>query len=466
MKSPVERKNIAEGENPAVAAVLPAVLPAVGNAAAATTAFLPNCICNNRLLRVGRRLFYLQWLGIKTNFMEKYRISDRFSLDSISRYYHEESPSGKCVLVDQFRDKAYLINDTIRYFLNLFKIPRSYKETILILAGEVNSEPGEVQRVIKPFFKSLLKKGILVDEHATVRRTEPDPYFKENSSVDGYRVLKTIASCRKGEVYKVRDLESRAMYVLKLISPLKTPGMRKFATESLNLKQEYEITRKLGSHPGIIRAIRFHEGTIPYLILEYYKGSDLSQYVKEKLKGASPEIKTDLISRILEAFGHIHSNKIIHGDIHAHNILVGDDGKIRVIDFGLANHYNLEDDQVINNGGVHHFVPPERISLNSFKKFKAGSTFASEVYQLGLLMYLILYGKIPFSGFTWKDLTQSILYQDAPFQFAEGYAVEAIPDLVLDFVKKALSKNPSGRFKNAAEMNQCWNQVITYNYVQ
>lgn len=148
----------------------------------------------------------------------------------------------------------------------------------------------------------------------------------------------------------------------------------------------------------------------------------------------------------------MHESKLIHGDIHSSNILITEDNCVKIIDMGLTvNVEEIEKNELVKFGGVIFFMPPERINITTVNKYSKQPDLCSDVYQIGLLIYLVLYKKKPFNGFIWEELADNIKNRNPTFS-DNSFLNYEIPEGIINLVKKCLAKNPADRFRNAAEI--------------
>ncbi|MEN9918822.1 MAG: hypothetical protein RL662_1258, partial [Bacteroidota bacterium] len=194
----------------------------------------------------------------------------------------------------------------------------------------------------------------------------------------------------------------------------------------------------------------------------YIEGATLRSYIKKN--EVSLHQRLNLITTLLEAFSFIQQKDIIHGDIHTSNFMVDKHENLRIIDFGMSNHSKLQDDELLKKGGAYYYIPPERVSKEPFKILnKKDTNFHAENYQLGVIIFYILYGDTPHSGLTWKILSDNILNEEIVYQ-QKCSSDELIPANVMEVMKKALSKNPKQRYSTANEFYQTWlNKVINHS---
>jgi serine/threonine protein kinase len=173
-----------------------------------------------------------------------------------------------------------------------------------------------------------------------------------------------------------------------------------------------------------------------------------------------------LIRNLLHAFSELHACGIVHGDIHSSNVLAARNKTVRIIDLGLSvKKEELSGDQILKYGGVDFYMPPERINTSSANKLVKPPDFYSDVYQIGLLLYSILYHELPFRGFTWEELATHIKEDEAPFHpFAAG--AFSVPLELNNIIRKSLEKKPENRQKDATEMLEEYNEFTSKTQLQ
>lgn len=246
-----------------------------------------------------------------------------------------------------------------------------------------------------------------------------------------------------------QQIGSEQLAVIKLlILPKELPSKSK--EKSLKkFQQEFSLMHELPPHPNICRLIRYNKEE-NYAILEYIEGKS----VKRTIESASTTIKMRIaiIRQIMMALAFVQKQNILHGDIHLSNFLITENLQVKLIDFGLSNHSTPTENEIIRNGGVYECIPPERAKEEGgFGFLKQRSDFRSEVFQCGVVLYYLLYGKYPFYGFTWKKLAHSIVHDPIDFE-EQTNDQEAIPSHLLALLKKSLQKDPMDRFENIGEM--------------
>ena len=197
------------------------------------------------------------------------------------------------------------------------------------------------------------------------------------------------------------------------------------------------------NHPNIVQIYDVGEddGNF-YIVMEYIKGQTLKQIIKKRGHLSLAET-IDIMSQLTDGLSHAHESYIIHRDIKPQNIMVLDDGMVKITDFGIAMAVNASDLTQTNSvmGSV-HYLPPEQASGR-------GSTIKSDIYSLGIVMYEMLMGVMPFRGETAVEIAMKQLKDPIPSMRKER---DEIPQSVENIILKATAKNPKNRYNNVKEL--------------
>lgn len=184
------------------------------------------------------------------------------------------------------------------------------------------------------------------------------------------------------------------------------------------------------------------EDNIYYIVMEYIKGKTLKQDILEK-RHLSPEETVDYSIQIAEALEHAHKNNIIHRDIKPHNIMVTEEGRIKVTDFGIARAVTSSTITNTNSviGSVHYFSPEQARGGYTDEK--------SDIYSLGMVMYEMVTGKVPFEGESPISIALKHIQEDVvpPSQIQPD-----IPKNLEAVIMKCVRRNQGERYKNATEL--------------
>ena len=274
-------------------------------------------------------------------------------------------------------------------------------------------------------------------------------------TIDNYRILEIIGRGGMGVVLKALDISLDKIVALKVIDPFLAKDeefVRRFKTEAKALA-------KL-ENPNIVtvHALRKTEAGF-FLVMEYVDSKTLSQYLSEKGAFTITEI-ISITKQVLNAIGHAHKAGIIHRDIKPSNILLSNDGKVKVMDFGLAKVIQDKGQAVTMTqarAGTLYYMSPEQI------KGLKNVDNRSDIYSIGMTIYEMVTGRVPFEN-TDSDFTIQKRIVDgeipSPNVFTQG-----IPKQLLNIILKAIDKNPDKRYQNVSEMEadlaRVENQLIT-----
>ncbi len=278
-------------------------------------------------------------------------------------------------------------------------------------------------------------------EEKKIAASELDKYKKwENKLLDDrYIVDRILGIGGMSVVYKGRDAYLNNMPIaIKILKD----DVANDETVLKRFKAEIRIAQEL-RHNNIV-AVHGHstKGNVKYMIMEYLYGLTLKKYLVAKGVLGSDEI-VSYTSQILRALGEAHRNNIVHRDIKPQNILMLDDGTVKVTDFGIATLVNANELTQTNSvmGSV-HYLPPE--SANG-----SGSTIRSDIYSLGILMFELLTGKVPFKGDNAVEVAIKQMKEPIP---SVTKLNPLIPQAIENIILRACAKNPKNRYKNVTEM--------------
>ncbi len=257
---------------------------------------------------------------------------------------------------------------------------------------------------------------------------------------DRYEVIKTIGEGGMANVYLAEDtILNRKVAIKVLRGDLSSDEkfIRRFQREALSVSNL--------SHPNIVEVYDVgEEDGQHYIVMEHIEGKTLKQLLKKRDSLTLSEV-LDIMTQLTDGISHAHESYIIHRDIKPQNIMILDDGKVKITDFGIAMALNATQLTQTNSvmGSV-HYLPPEQASGKN-------ATIKSDIYSMGILMYELLTGTVPFRGDNaveialkhMKDKIPSIRKQDP-----------SIPQSVENILLKATAKNPRNRYDSAKEMHE------------
>lgn len=254
-----------------------------------------------------------------------------------------------------------------------------------------------------------------------------------------YRILSKIGVGGMADVYKGEDTLLGRPVAIKILHA-------NFASDDefvSRFKREAQAAGKL-NHPNIVNMYDVgYDQDMHYIIMEYVDGETLKEYITRHHRLSIDEAVKITIS-IGEGLEHAHAMGIVHCDIKPHNVIITNTGRVKVTDFGIARAMNSTNTVMYTNSimGSAHYLSPEQASGKSVD----GNT---DIYSLGVVLYEMLTGKVPFEGDTpiavaLKHVREKVI---PPTRYNPS-----IPPLLESVVLKALAKNPVDRFESISEM--------------
>lgn len=255
---------------------------------------------------------------------------------------------------------------------------------------------------------------------------------------DRYQIIRTIGEGGMANVYLAEDtILNRKVAVKILRGDLSSDEkfVRRFQREALSASSL--------SHPNIVEMYDVGEDDGNYyIVMEYIEGRTLKQLIKKRGALTLTEV-VDIMLQLTSAVAHAHESYIIHRDIKPLNILIMEDGRVKITDFGIAMAMNgTQLTQTNSVMGSVHYLPPEQAN-------GSGATIKSDIYSLGILMYELLLGSIPFKGDNPVEIALKHLKDDVPSVRKQN---SSIPQSVENVIIKATAKNPQNRYSDATEM--------------
>ncbi|MCJ7526125.1 MAG: protein kinase [Candidatus Aminicenantes bacterium] len=288
---------------------------------------------------------------------------------------------------------------------------------------EVNphGSPGEQELQIRYLNLSQLEPGLIVN--------------------DRFRVDGLIGKGGFGMVFAGFDLTLKTPVALKFFNPSSLHDKKKF----LRVQREINLSRKIGD-PRIVRIYSLENWSgIWFMVMELIESKTLKDMLKEKGRFSWAEFQP-IFFEILQGVEILHAQGIIHRDLKPSNIMVDQDGKIKILDFGLAKEIgDLEKTSSMGEiVGSPFYLSPEQIQNQELG-------VESDIYQLGILLYQALTGAYPFPDTTTMGLVLMHLSQKPDRVEARGIKVPAVVEFM---IAKALAKRKQDRFHSAAEMGE------------
>ncbi len=255
---------------------------------------------------------------------------------------------------------------------------------------------------------------------------------------DRYEIIKTIGEGGMANVYLANDtILDRKVAIKVLRGDLSNDEkfIRRFKREALSVSNL--------SHPNIVEVydVGEEDGNY-YIVMEYIEGKTLKQLLQKRGALTLNEV-IDIMTQLTDGLAHAHEAYIIHRDIKPQNIMIEDNGLVKITDFGIAMALNSTQLTQTNSvmGSV-HYLPPEQANGK-------GSTVKSDIYSLGILMYELLTGSVPFKGDTAVEIALKHMKEKIPSIRKQN---PTIPQSVENIILKATAKNPKNRYDNVRDM--------------
>ncbi len=255
-----------------------------------------------------------------------------------------------------------------------------------------------------------------------------------------YEIVRTIGEGGMANVYLAYDVilnRNVAVKILRGDLANDEKFVRRFQREA--------IAASSLTHPNIVEMydVGVDDGNY-FIVMEYIDGITLKSLIKKR--GAMSLTETiDIMLQITSAIACAHDSYIIHRDIKPQNVMILDDGVAKITDFGIAMAMkSAELTQTNTVMGSVHYLPPEQANGK-------GSTVKSDIYSLGIMMYEMLIGKVPFKGENAVEIAMKQINEPIPSVCKIN---PEIPQSVENIILKATAKNPKNRYDSVNEMHE------------
>lgn len=270
----------------------------------------------------------------------------------------------------------------------------------------------------------------------------------KGQKIDGrYQIIRTIGEGGMANVYLAYDtILEREVAVKVLRGDLAND--EKFVKR---FQREAKAASSL-NHPNIVEMCDVGEDDGNYfIVMEYVNGKTLKNLIKKR--GALSLSETiDIMLQLTSGIACAHDSYIIHRDIKPQNVMILEDGRVKITDFGIAVALNsTELTQTNSVMGSVHYLPPEQAN-------GSGATVKSDIYSLGILMYELLTGKLPFKGDNAVEIAIKQMKDRLPSIIAQN---PNVPQSVENVVLRACAKNPENRYESVREMHEDLKTVLS-----
>lgn len=261
---------------------------------------------------------------------------------------------------------------------------------------------------------------------------------------DRYEIIKSIGEGGMANVYLGYDTildRNVAIKVLRGDLANDEKFVRRFQREALSASSL--------SHPNIVAMYDVGEDDgLYYIVMEYVEGKTLKQLLKKRGSLTLSEA-IDIMLQLTDGMAHAHDSYIVHRDLKPQNIMIQDDGQIKITDFGIAMALNSTQLTQTNSvmGSV-HYLPPEQAAGK-------GTTIKSDIYSMGIIFYELLTGELPFKGDSAVEIALKQMKEPLPDVHKLN---NDIPQSIENIILKSTAKNPKNRYDDAKSMH---NDLLT-----
>lgn len=263
-----------------------------------------------------------------------------------------------------------------------------------------------------------------------------------------YQLLHTLGTGGMAVVYRAYDQ--------MLERPVAIKVLRQDFSDDENFRERFRQEARAAanlSHPNIVTVhdFGFDAGRL-FIVMEYVPGTDLKTMIKQRGK-FSVEEAVHLFTQACEGIGYAHRAGLIHCDVKPHNMLVTPDGRLKVTDFGIARALAsvAPDEQSDVVWGSPQYFSPEQAAGQA-------PSPASDVYSLGIILYEMLTGQLPFNANDPEELAR--MHRDARPVSPRRYNPQ-IPPALEQIIQKVLTKEPSQRYRSADQLGRVVRNILS-----
>jgi serine/threonine protein kinase len=264
---------------------------------------------------------------------------------------------------------------------------------------------------------------------------------------DRYRLIEQVGSGGMAVIYKAQDLDLNRMVAVKVLRP----SLVSDPEFLMRFRREAQAAANL-SHPNIVTVHDVGQDgpKTHYIVMEFVSGQNLKKLIRAR--GAfEVDPALSIIIEVCKGVGYAHRAGLVHCDIKPQNILVTPENSIKVVDFGIARAFSAarSGDEVedVVWGSPHYFSPEQAAGQPP--------TPASDVYSIGVVLFELLTGRLPFTGQDYQELALAHLKQDPPSIIDVN---PALPQELDRIVRKLMAKEPATRYRTADQLGRILTQ--------
>jgi len=263
--------------------------------------------------------------------------------------------------------------------------------------------------------------------------------YEAGDTLDHYRIEAPVARSGMSVLYRATDLNSGRQVAIKV--PL--PEMEADPVLIERFKREQEIGQEL-DHPGVVKSFNSEKRSRLYMVIEWVDGRLLRTILNEEKKLPTERAVTITLG-ICDALDYMHKRGIVHRDLKPENVMVGEDDQIKLIDFGIAMKEEARRLTFVNVSsllGTPDYISPEQVK-------GARGDQRSDIYAVGIMLYEMLTGRVPFVGPNPLAVMNERILNDVP---APRELNPGISPQLEEILYRALEREPRHRYATASEM--------------
>lgn len=308
-------------------------------------------------------------------------------------------------------------------------------------AAEFLDRNAGLRELLEPMVAEGLAAGELeLSDTRPAQEVAPTP----GQILGDYRIVRQLGRGGMGTVYEAEQVSLRRRVALKLLHEHLTWSVRAIA----RFRREAVAASRL-QHPGIVPIYEVGEWRgRHYFTMEFLEGKPLQSLMQEPRFGLRADCSrmaeaAELAARVGDALQHAHEHGLVHRDVKPHNIMVGDDGSVKLLDFGLVKLEEPDVESVTAEFlGTPFYCSPEQV-------LGRDTGPASDVFSLGVVLYELLSGKRPFVGGSTREILNNV--ETGNFVPLSRAAV-GVPRDLRTICEKAMELSPADRYPSAGEM--------------
>jgi serine/threonine protein kinase len=262
--------------------------------------------------------------------------------------------------------------------------------------------------------------------------------FHPGDQLDHYRIENLVARSGMASIYRATDLQTGRTVAIKIPHPEVECDAGLFD----RFRREEDIGKAM-DHPGVMKVLNDEERSQVYMVMEWVDGRLLRKILDEQHK-LDPQRAISITLRILDALQYIHTHGVVHRDLKPENIMVDEHDNIKLIDFGIAGNANarrLTFAKFSQTMGTPDYISPEQV------KGKRGDA-RSDLFALGVMLYEMLTGKVPYSGANpFLIMNDRLLNNPVPPREVDPTVTPQLQEIIY----RTLEREPKNRYASARD---------------